>query len=120
MKKANFEHFESSNKSGRHIRITVDMIKSQAWKELKPIAVKLYDYTKSKYRGDKESETFTCTYNEINKYLGFCDASITAAFKDLFDKGFLNLVENNRNRRMPNKYKFSDTWQSYKRQANKY
>lgn len=108
-KQANFERFEGCHSGGRYVRITASMIKHPSWIKLKPIAAKLYLYLKLKYKGQGDRR-FICTYEEIEKALGFGDRSITAAFRDLVEKGFITVEENNRHRRKANVYAFSDAW----------
>lgn len=111
---ANFHPFEGRTRGGgsRHIRITKDMMRSPAWKGLKPIAVKLYVYLKLKYRNDGVI-TFTCTYAEILSEVGLSDRSAKAAYDDLIKRGFIEVVENNRHRMQKNVYRFSDKWTLY-------
>ncbi len=113
IRNATFQPFEGESKNGRHVRITFSMMKSQAWKQLKAISVKLYLYLKLKYRGDASIITFTCTYKEVYGELSLCDRSIKAAFDDLINKGFIELEENNRHRMKKNVYRFSENWQIY-------
>jgi hypothetical protein len=108
-----FEQFESKYKEANHIRISKDMMRRRVWIELSPIGVKLYLYLKSKYRGKIEGSLFKCTYKEIRKATGFYDKSIKSAFDDLIKKGFIEVVQNNQVRRLPNIYRYSDKWQYY-------
>ncbi len=113
IKMMQYKEFESRNKTGRFVRLSYDMLNSEAWKDLKTIAVKLYVYLKTKYNGSEISIEFECSYSEINNKLRFSDKSIKSAYDDLIAKGFVEVLENNRARMKANKYKFSEKWKHY-------
>jgi hypothetical protein len=108
-----YESFESETNQGRYSRISASMQRSEAWKQLKPIAVKLYVYLKLKFWGKEHKIKFICTYKEINQHIRLNDKSIKSAYDDLIKKGFIIVVENNQSRMKSNKYKFSEHWKLY-------
>ena len=111
---ATFEPFESTAKHpNRYVRFAFNMIDSKAWRELKPISVKLYQYLKLNYKNNPHKLDFIASYSHIKEHVGFCDASIKSAFDGLIKNGFIEIVENNRHRMKANIYMFSDNWHHY-------
>jgi len=110
---APFQRFEGRYKQGRHVRITADMMHSDAWSALKAHARMVYLHMKQKYNG--QDEFFRFTYDEAWKTMKLNDQTYKRAKARLIELGFISVAENNRHRMRANVYRFSSKWQNYKK-----
>lgn len=108
----NFRLFEGRKVNDRHIRITEDMITSEAWLNLKPTSVKLYISIKLRFTGNNQDE-IEFPYTEACK-IGLSIETVKNCFADLTSKGFIEIVSCGRFSRTANVYKLSNKWQGYK------
>jgi len=92
------------------------MIDSPAWQDLKNASIKLYILLKLHYTGENENE-ITLPYTIAEKS-GISKAIIKNAFDDLIRHGFIDRVVEGRFARIPNVYKLSDKWASWKKVYN--
>jgi len=105
----NFRLFEGRKANDRHIRITMDMMKSNAWKNLKPTSIVLYLAIKLRYDGKNQDE-IQFPYSEAEK-LGLSIGTIKTAFNELSENGFIETVSCGKFNRTANVYKLSSEWQ---------
>jgi hypothetical protein len=110
-RKPQFKLFEKSpNEDVRHIRITVDMMESKAWKELSVHAIVLYCYMKTKYNKNNENNIMF-KQDEGEKLMA--RNTFTKSIDQLIDFGFIRLVEHHIYTRFANIYGFTNMWQFY-------
>ena len=107
----NFRLFEGRKVNDRHVRITEDMIKSEAWAELKATSVKLYISIKLRYTGANRDD-IEFPHTEAEK-IGISKDCIKKCFDDLIKHGFIECTHQGRFSRTPNKYKLSESWQQW-------
>lgn len=113
MKKNNrFRVFEGKKANDRHIRLTEDMIVSEAWKDLKATSVKLYISLKLRYNGENY-DSIEFPYSEAEK-IGISKNIIKTCFDDLIKCGFIEMISCGRFSRTANIYKLSNGWREYK------
>jgi len=105
-----FKPFESGNKEGRHLRITLNMMDSPAWKKLSSYAIHVYLLMKIKFTGTNESD-ISLTYKEGMEHM--TQRRFTEALDELIDYGFIIIVKHRQNTRECNVYGLSDQWQYY-------
>lgn len=112
MKKRNakFKPFEGIHPNGRHLRITLTMMVSEAWLSLSPHAISVYLKFKIKYNGDNE-RNLSLTYSEKPKKM--TQRTFTKVLKELVDKGFLDIVEYRRHKREATIFGLSNRWSKY-------
>lgn len=106
-----FKPFEkSSGADNRHIRITLDMLESSAWKKLTPYSILIYLNMKARYTGSNEND-ISLTYTEASELMN--PRTFTKSIDQLIELGFIELVEQNWNKRKPNVYGFSEQWRYF-------
>ena len=100
--------------------IYVTMLQSKAWMQLSKNAQVLYLYMKAQYYGAKNlpehpSTDFVFNWALASKtYKLYTNAEQFKKDKDmLIEYGFIDLVENGKNTRTKNIYRYSDRWQSF-------
>ncbi|KRE70766.1 hypothetical protein [Paenibacillus sp. Soil750] len=106
-----FKLFEKSTSAdNRHIRITLDMMDSKAWKELTAHSRMLYMEMKAKYTGSNQND-ISFTYKEALKIMN--DRTFTKCIDQLIEYGFIKLLQQNWTKREPNIYGFSEQWKFF-------
>lgn len=93
-----------------HIRITLNMMRSRAWKELTAHSKELYGEMKAKYNGSNENDiSFTYAEGELlmNK------KTFTKSLDQLIDLGFIKVVRQSWTTRECSIYGFHTMWQYY-------
>ena len=108
----NFRQFEGRKSNDRHVRITLDMTKSEAWLNLKPSSVVLYLSIKIRYDG-KNHDNIEFPYSEAHK-LGLSNDTTKKCFAELCEKGFIEMMNCGRFSRTANVYKLSSNWQAWR------
>ena len=78
------------NEFERYVIVTYPMIESQAWRTLTPAALKIWFELRSKFNGSNNGE-LSLSFAKAAKILGLGRSTITAAFNDLEEKGFIEL-----------------------------
>ena len=109
----NFRLFEGKKVNDRHVRITEDMICSEAWVDLKAISIKLYISLKLRFTGNNQ-DSIEFPHSQIAK-IGISKDSIKGCFDDLVNHGFIEYVNQGQFTRTPNVYKLSSNWRVWKR-----
>ena len=105
-----FRLFEGRKTNDRHVRLTADMINSEAWRDLRATSIKLYIALKLRYNGENENE-IELPYSEVEK-IGISKNRVKKCFDDLITHGFIEYAHQGRFSRTANKYKLSSKWQS--------
>ena len=109
--------FESSKAGDVSANIYASMMQSEAWSNLTNNARVLYLYMKLQYYGqktipDREQECFYFNKALVTKTYQLY-TNVNQFYKDkkmLIDNGFIETVENGRNTRTKNVYRFSSKW----------
>ena len=115
-KKKLFYPFESHYENGAFTKISNDMIKSKAWKELSLRQQGFYLYFKSKFTKYKNQDTNVNDISIPKKEALLLYGDLKTFRKDidvLIEKGFIKQVESGWNTRTVNIYGFSDKWKLY-------
>ena len=89
----------------RFVMKTYSFYEHPAVQSLSPSAYKVYDYMCKECGGNME---FIFPNSVIEKIT--TPPTFRAARKELIEKGFIELVQNNANLRKPNLYRFTDRW----------
>ncbi len=106
-----FKPFEkSTNADNRHIRITLDMMESKAWKKLTAHSKMVYQEMKAKYTGSNENN-ISFTYKEATEIMN--ERTFTKCIDQLIECGFIKLIEQNWATRKSNIYGFNDQWKLF-------
>jgi hypothetical protein len=106
-----FKMFEkSATADNRHIRITLNMMESKAWKKLTVHSRVVYQEMKAKYTGSNEND-ISFTYKEATEIMN--DRTFTKCIDQLIECGFIKLIQQNWTKREPNIYGFSEQWKLY-------
>lgn len=113
----NFKRFEGRKANDRHVRITEDMMLSEAWTDLKAVSIRLYLAMKLRYKGNGQLEDIEYPHSEAEK-IGISRNVIRASFLDLKEHGFIDITFEGRFRREANRYCFSDRWIEWKKVYN--
>ncbi len=106
-----FKPWETTKTNGielRYIRMGVTQMSHPATKSLSHSAFRVYEYMKIESGGHKEFEYPYSKFKTIISKKGF-----QSAVAELVEKGFIVIVEKNKNLRLPNKYAFSDGWKEF-------
>lgn len=106
-----FKPYEGRKGKDRHIRLTHDMLISQACISLSPSAFKLYCYMKLTACGKPEFNfSYSCAVGE-DKILG-SKSTFNKARKELIDKGFIDYMNSTsaKYKKETGFYIFSDRW----------
>lgn len=122
-----YESFETRGNSN-FICLYIDMITSEAWKELNAYDIKLYLYFKTKFHrkvingiienSNKDNITFPKkTYGSKLDEIGYEEIMNQRTFFNSIDKlielGFIRVVQHRWNIRESTIYGFSDMWKNY-------
>lgn len=106
-----FKPFEKASiPDNRHVRISMNMMESKAWKELTAHSVLLYLHMKTKYTGNNE-DNIMFKQEEGEKLMA--RNTFTKSIDQLIDLGFIRLVEHHVHTRFANIYGFHNMWQYY-------
>lgn len=113
------EKWEYDGVNQRFARIYTTMLYKDGFKKLKPRTRMLYVYMKERYKGDANKNApngdkaqFLFPWHLANKTAELYTNKSTfySDIQALIDSGFIECVENNKNLRKSNVYKFSDKW----------
>lgn len=111
--------WESVNGSKLSANIYISMMQSSAWMKLSKNARLLYLYMKAQYYGAKNIPEHPNTDFVYNWALASKTHRLYTNYKQfqndrnmLIEYGFIELIENGKNTRTKNIYRFSDKWQS--------
>ena len=108
MKKTPFSPWETKKNDGiekRYIRLGASQMASEPMRALSNSAFKIYCYMRLESGGKKE---FTFPHQKYQSYMSkptFFDAQ-----KELVEKGFIDVIQRNKNVRKANVYAFSERW----------
>jgi hypothetical protein len=94
----------------RHLRITMSMMESQAWKQLSVHAMVLYLHIKAKYTGHNMDD-ISFTYAEGEELMN--KLTFTKALDQLIDYGFIRVIRQSWTSREPNIYGLHSMWQHF-------
>ncbi len=107
-KKVPFQPWESKADNGvekRYIRLGNSQMVSEAMRGLSPSAFKIYCYMRIESAGKQEFRFPHCKYQSYMSKPTFFRAR-----DELVTQGFIEIFQNNRNRRQANVYRFSEKW----------
>lgn len=111
-----FYPFESSHENGAFTKISNDMIKSKAWKELSLRQQGLYLHLKSKFTKYKNQDTNVNDISIPKKEALTLYGDLKTLRKDidiLINFGFIRQIKSGWNTRTENIYGFSDKWKLF-------
>ncbi len=111
-----FYPFESFNENGAFTKISNDMIKSKAWKEISLRQQGLYLHLKTKFTKYKNQDTNANDISIPKKEAETLYGDLKTFRKDidiLIEKGFIKQIKSGWNTRSANIYGFSDRWKLY-------
>ncbi|MEH6477876.1 MAG: hypothetical protein V7727_19455 [Sneathiella sp.] len=80
------------NKHEQYVPLSYAMLGSEAWLTLSPASCKVYVELRSKYHGGNNGE-LSLAYATARKKLHLGNSSIATAFKELEERGFIQLVK---------------------------
>lgn len=109
-KKDSVQPWETKNTDGiekRYIRLGNTQMVSEVMRKLSSSAFKTYVYMKLESGGNKE---FKFPHTKYSSYMS--KPTFFKALKELEDKGFIDVVQHNKNLRISNVYAFSDRWKT--------
>lgn len=115
------EKWEYKGTNQKFARLHCTMLTDNGFLELKPRVRMLYVYMKLQYKGDANKNApngdkaqFLFPWHLANKTYKLYTNQNTFRedIAELIRQGFIECVENKRNLRKPNVYKFSDKWKS--------
>jgi hypothetical protein len=109
-RKARFQDFESRYDNGKFVRITTDMMDSEAWQDLSIHARYLYLEMKRRYNGDN-CRTFNFPHS-VGRKLMTANA-FTKAVNDLIRHGFIICVTFGRVNRIASEYRYAARWHNW-------
>ena len=105
-----FQPWETKNDNGeekRYIRLGITLMASEPFRSLSPSAFKVYCYMRIE-SGGKRSFTFPSA-----KYISYMSKpTFFKALKELEQKGFVDVIQHNKNLRKSNIYAFSERWKA--------
>ena len=110
VKKTPFQLWESKADGGiekRYFRLGATIMASEAMRGLSSSAFKIYCYMRIESGGKREFRFPHCKYQSFMSKPTFFKAR-----DELVQKGFVDIVRNNRNLRQANIYAFSDRWKT--------
>jgi hypothetical protein len=111
-RKANFHPFESRSANSPYIRITNNMMDSDAWIALNTYEKTLYLHLKKKYNGKPGCEKdISFTYEEGQKLMS--KQTFTKSMDKLIQVGFIDLINHRPFSAACNIYGLSDRWHLY-------
>lgn len=108
VRKVPFQPWESKADNGvekRYFRLGASIMASEAMRSLSSSAFKIYCYMRIESAGKREFRFPHCKYRTFMSKPTFFKAR-----DELVEKGFIEIIKNNRNRRMANVYSFSEKW----------
>lgn len=109
-KKTPFAPWETRSTDGiekRYIRMGATIMASEAMRSLSSSAFRVYCYMRLESGGKKE---FRFPHNKYRAYMS--KPTFFKARDELVEKGFIDIVRNNKNLRQANDYAFSERWKS--------
>jgi len=101
------------NRLPRFLFITIEMVRSDAWKNLSSTARDVYVLLKSKKVKADDFEVVTLSYNEMEEYID--RHTIKSAIDQLIENGFITITQRGGLHRKRNYYHFSNQWRNIKR-----
>ncbi len=115
-KKAKHKSFESRNKHGRFLKLTINMLESPAWQALTVYEQALYMAIKAKYKGVNRNgqdtdRDLSFTYEEGLRLMS--KTRFIKAIDRLIETGFIDLVTHLPQAREPTIYGLSSRWHDY-------
>ena len=105
-----FEPWETKNTDGvekRYFRMGATLMASEQMRSLSPSAFKIYCYMRLESAGNR---SFKFPHAKYRSYMS--KPTFLKAKQELIDKGFIDVVQNNKNLRKSNIYAFSDRWKT--------
>lgn len=123
-RKLYFQPFESRKPAGSFVTIADDMMRSEAWKDLKASQRALYLELKAKYRPDKGKNGTILDFRKEKVVFPESEWSQLFGNYNTFKKNIDALIEHGlleekiisgKNTRTPNHYWFSAEWQNWKK-----
>lgn len=103
-----FQSWETTKADGvekRYIRLGATLMASEKMRSLSPSAFKIYCYMKIESGGKR---SFTFPHAKYCSYMS--KPTFIKAKQELIDKGFIEVIQSNKNLRKANIYAFSDRW----------
>ena len=121
-KKQTHQPFEGRDPHGQFMKLTMDMLRSEAWQSLCLRQRGLYGELKARYRQKVERghlvesniDGITFPKSEWGKLYGNYN-TFKADIEVLIDRGFIRIVERGQCSRTPNKYGLIADWQRWKK-----
>lgn len=115
-KKATFKKFESRKANSKYIRITKDMMESEAWAKLDVYDTNAYIHFKSKYYENNRIKTsnekdISLTYKEMSKAMS--SDRYKKSIDNLLEYGFIDIVKHSPQTRDATIYGLSSRWHDY-------
>ncbi|USG61480.1 hypothetical protein NBZ79_00630 [Sneathiella marina] len=80
------------NKHEQYVPLSYAMLASEAWLTLSPASCKVYVELRSKYHGGNNGE-LSLAYASARKRLRLGNSTITKAFKELEERGFIQITK---------------------------
>ena len=108
-----WETMEASGCEKKYTRMGVTQVRSEAFLALLPSAVSVYLQMKIEAGG---KPIFKMPHRVYTRFIS--NSAFQNALKDLETKGFVEIIEKNKNRRKPNVYRFSTAWREWKPPIN--
>lgn len=105
-----FEAWETKNDNGvekRYFRMGASLMASEAMRNLSPSAFKVYCYMRIESAGNR---SFKFPHAKYRSYMS--KPTFQKAKQELVNKGFIDVIQNNKNLRQANIYAFSDRWKT--------
>lgn len=105
-----FEQWETKNANGvekRYFRMGATLMASEQMRSLSSSAFKIYCYMRIESAGNR---SFKFPHAKYRAYMS--KPTFGKAKQELINKGFIDVVQNNKNRRKSNIYAFSDRWKT--------
>lgn len=105
-----FEPWETKNANGvekRYFRMGATLMASEQMRSLSSSAFKIYCYMRIESGGNR---SFKFPHVKYRSYMS--KPTFQKAKQELIDKGFIDVVRNNKNLRMANIYAFSERWKT--------
>ena len=103
-----FEQWETKNANGvekRYFRMGATLMASEPMRSLSPSAFKTYCYMRIESAGNR---SFKFPHAKYRSYMS--KPTFQKAKRELIDKGFIDVIQSNKNLRKSNIYAFSDRW----------
>lgn len=122
-RKPTHQPFESKTEHGQFVKIALDMMHSNAWRNLTLRQQGLYLIMKSKYRpfnqitgvlATKNERNFVFTHVDWNPYYNNNWRAWKTDLDALKKNGFIEIIEHGKSTRTANIYSFSSKWKEIK------